>query len=199
VALTSSVVAWRVAHSLITVGFLSSIAYVWWCAISYRRGPLLRAAVAALVAEGFLVTANQGDCPLGPLGDRLGDDVPLFELVLPPKAARLAVPVLGAIYCRRGCPPGTPPPTSAFVASRSSRLNGPRGRCSGQRRVSPVDQVSLQPKPSRLRAARGRESSPRRVSSSRTYASPSPPIPRPSQVRIASRRSGVRTTLRGRS
>jgi hypothetical protein len=43
------------------------------------------------------VTANRGDCPLGGLQDRLGDPVPLFELVLSPSAARRAVPVLGAV------------------------------------------------------------------------------------------------------
>jgi hypothetical protein len=62
-----------------------------------RRGPLLRFSVAALVAEGVVVAANGGDCPLGGLQDRMRDPVPLFELVLPPRAARLAVPVLGAV------------------------------------------------------------------------------------------------------
>jgi hypothetical protein len=40
----------------------------------------LRPAIAALVGEGVLVGANRGDWPLGPLGDRIGDPVPLFEL-----------------------------------------------------------------------------------------------------------------------
>jgi hypothetical protein len=53
--------------------------------------------VVALAAEGVLVAANGGDCPLGPLQQRVGDPVPLFELVLPPRAARIAVPVLGAV------------------------------------------------------------------------------------------------------
>jgi len=44
-----------------------------------------------------LVAINRGDCPLGPLGNRLGDEAPLFELVLPARAAKLAVPILGAI------------------------------------------------------------------------------------------------------
>jgi hypothetical protein len=44
-----------------------------------------------------LVAANRGDCPLGPLGDRIGDEVPLFELVLPRRAAKAAIPVLGAV------------------------------------------------------------------------------------------------------
>ena len=47
--------------------------------------------------EGLLVVKNRGDCPLGGLQERLGDPIPLFELVLPPRAAKLAVPVLGAI------------------------------------------------------------------------------------------------------
>ena len=54
-------------------------------------------AIGALVAEGTIVACNHGDCPLGPLGDRIGDEVPLFELILPPGAAKLAVPILGAI------------------------------------------------------------------------------------------------------
>ena len=49
------------------------------------------------MTEGVLVTANRGDCPLGGLQDRLGDPVPLFELVLSPSTARRAVPVLGAV------------------------------------------------------------------------------------------------------
>jgi hypothetical protein len=40
---------------------------------------------------------NGGDCPLGPLGDRIGDATPLFELVLSPRAARRAIPALGAV------------------------------------------------------------------------------------------------------
>ena len=46
----------------------------------------------------MLVAANRGDCPLGGLQrERLGDPVPLFELVLSPRAAKRAVPTLGAI------------------------------------------------------------------------------------------------------
>jgi hypothetical protein len=92
-----AVVAWRAAHALIAAGFLASIAYVWRCALIGWRGPRLRLAIAALVGEGVLVVANRGNCPLGPLGDRVGDPVPLFELVLPPEAARRPVPALGVV------------------------------------------------------------------------------------------------------
>jgi hypothetical protein len=89
--------ACRGAHVAITVAFLAAIVYVWWCALTRRRDRWLRLAVAALVAEGAVVTANHGDCPLGPLQARFGDPVPLFELVFPPTAARRAVPALGLV------------------------------------------------------------------------------------------------------
>jgi hypothetical protein len=87
----------RAAHTAIAAAFLLAIAYVWWCALSGRRGPLLRVAVAALIGEGLLVAANRGDCPLGGLQERVGDPVPLFELVLSPASARRAIPVLGVV------------------------------------------------------------------------------------------------------
>jgi hypothetical protein len=43
--------------------------------------PVLAACVAALAGEGILVITNGGDCPLGPLGDRLGDPVSPSERV----------------------------------------------------------------------------------------------------------------------
>ena len=89
--------AFRAAHGAITVAFLAAIVYVWWCALTRRRDRWLRVAVVALVTEGAFVAANGGDCPLGPLQVRLGDPVPLFELVLPPNAARRAVPTLGLV------------------------------------------------------------------------------------------------------
>lgn len=95
--LSPAALAFRSAHTAIAVAFLVAIGYVWWCALAGRRGPLLRAAVAALAGEGILVAACRGDCPLGPLQARLDDPVPLFELVLSPPAAHRAVPILGAV------------------------------------------------------------------------------------------------------
>jgi hypothetical protein len=96
-ALTPAIVAWRAAHAAVAAAFLAAIAHVWWCAISGRRDPWLKRSVVALALEGAVVAANRGDCPLGPLGDRIGDPVPLFELVLSPRAAKRAVPALGAV------------------------------------------------------------------------------------------------------
>lgn len=89
--------AFRAAHAAVAAAFLFAIGWVWWCALTGRRGRLLHVVVAGLAAEGALVVANQGDCPLGPLQERAGDPVPLFELVLSPRAAKRAVPALGAV------------------------------------------------------------------------------------------------------
>jgi hypothetical protein len=80
--LSRAAMSFRVFHAAIAVEQLCAIAYVWWCAITGRRDRLLRVAVATLIGEGVLVAANRGDCPLGGLQERLGDPVPLFELVL---------------------------------------------------------------------------------------------------------------------
>jgi hypothetical protein len=99
--LSRAALAFRAGHTAIAIEQLLAIAYVWWCALTDRRDRLLRIAVATLLIEGVLVVANRGDRPLGGLQQRLGDPVPLFELVLSPRAspraARWAVPTLGAI------------------------------------------------------------------------------------------------------
>jgi hypothetical protein len=78
--------AFRAAHAAIAAEQLTG-----------RRDRMLRIAAATLICEGVPVTANRGDCPLGGLQRRLGDPVPLFELVLWPRAAKRAVPTLDAI------------------------------------------------------------------------------------------------------
>lgn len=67
----------------ITGAELSSLGYVWWCALTGRRDRILVAAAAALLGEAVALVIGKGDCPLGPLQKRPGDPVPLFELVLP--------------------------------------------------------------------------------------------------------------------
>jgi aminoglycoside phosphotransferase family enzyme/predicted kinase len=84
--LSTAALAFRTAHAVVAMAFMLAIAYVWWCALSGHRGPLLRVAAAALGGEGLLVLANHGDCPLGGMQQRLGDQVPLFELFLSRRA-----------------------------------------------------------------------------------------------------------------
>lgn len=86
--------AMRIGHGVIGVFELGCLGYLWACALTRRRGRLLGATLLVLSAEGAGLVIGRGNCPLGPLQRRAGDPVPLFELVLPPRAAKAAVPVL---------------------------------------------------------------------------------------------------------
>jgi hypothetical protein len=87
----------RALHAGISVFFVACLAYVYYAALAGKRGPVLAGALVALAVEGVIVGANRGDCPLGAVHRRYGDEKTFFELFLPPRAAKQAVPVLGAV------------------------------------------------------------------------------------------------------
>jgi hypothetical protein len=91
------VLASRIAHGLISLVFLSCIAVVYLGAWRGRTDTVTLAAIGALCVEGVLVLLAGGNCPLGPLLHKLGDETPFFELFLPPRAAKLAIPILAAV------------------------------------------------------------------------------------------------------
>ncbi len=86
--------AYRVFHAAWSVAGLASLGYIWACAARRQRDRRLWASGAFLSIEGVGLIVGGGDCPMGPLQERLGDQVPFFELVLPPRAAKAAVPIL---------------------------------------------------------------------------------------------------------
>jgi hypothetical protein len=49
--LSRAALAFRAAHATIALEQLLAIAYVWWCALSGRRGRLLRVAAATLIGK----------------------------------------------------------------------------------------------------------------------------------------------------
>jgi hypothetical protein len=89
--------AFRLGHAAIGLIELGCLGYVWNCALTRRRDRLLAASLIVLSAQGVGLVMGRGNCPLGPLQRSLGDPVPLFELVLPPRAAKAAVPTLAAV------------------------------------------------------------------------------------------------------
>ena len=111
--------AWRVAHAAWSVVQLAGLAEIWRAAITRRRGRRTDAAVALLVLEGAGLAIGHGNCPAAPLQAKCGDPVPFFELLLPPRAAKAAVPVLFAISLMAlvalavGTRPATSPRTAA--------------------------------------------------------------------------------------
>ena len=87
----------RLAHAAWSVVGLSTLTHIWFCAVTGRRDRVLPASISFLVIEGVALGVGRGDCPLGPFQRELGYPVPFFELVLPPPAAKAAIPVLAAL------------------------------------------------------------------------------------------------------
>ena len=113
----------RLVHGLISLFFLACIAYVYRAGIQRRRGPLVVAAIAALTVEGAVVGVNGGDCPLGGVHHRVGDDRTFFELFMPPRLAKAAVPVLGGVaavgFLLVLARPPRPPALTGEIAART--------------------------------------------------------------------------------
>ena len=66
-------------------------------AVLRRRDPVAYASAALLLTEGAALLVGRGNCPFGPFQARLGDPVPMFAWVLPPRAAKAAVPILAVV------------------------------------------------------------------------------------------------------
>jgi hypothetical protein len=87
----------RTLHVLVAVVELWALGVVWVSGLRRRRSRATGVAAGLLLAEGAALVVGRGNCPLGPLQARIGDPVPLFELVLPPRAAKAAIPILTGV------------------------------------------------------------------------------------------------------
>lgn len=93
--MTKRILVLRVIHGLIAAYFTVCLLYLYYVAITgFVNHILFLVALFSLVIEGFLVfVLNNGNCPLIHVQKRIGDDKPFFELLLPPKLAKQAIPV----------------------------------------------------------------------------------------------------------
>ncbi len=91
----------RLAHVGWGILNVAGLAYVWLSAATRRRDRLLAASVGLLGARGVALVIGRGNCPFAALQRRLGDPVPMFELLLPPRAARVAIRLLTIVTLAR--------------------------------------------------------------------------------------------------
>ena len=87
----------RIAHATWGILNLAALGWVWLSAFRRSRDRLLATSIALLGMEGVALVIGRGNCPFGPFQQSLGDPVPMFEWVLPPSAAKAAIPVLTVI------------------------------------------------------------------------------------------------------
>lgn len=84
-------------HGAITFIFLSCIGYIYYSAFVNRTDTLTYIAVGMILFEMAVIVINKGNCPLGVIHNKFGDDKTFFELFLSKPMAKRAVPVLGAV------------------------------------------------------------------------------------------------------
>ena len=88
----------RTIHGLFALLFIACIFYIYYSAFLKQFNFFSGLAILSLTIEGILVfLLNNGHCPLAPLQWKLGDSTPFFNLFLPERYARLAVPFFAAI------------------------------------------------------------------------------------------------------
>ncbi|HEY7936062.1 MAG TPA: hypothetical protein VID26_02925 [Candidatus Limnocylindrales bacterium] len=92
--LTPAAQRFRIVHAAWSIAGLASLGYLWTCALVRRRDPALASGITFLVVEGVALAIGGGDCPMATKQRAWGDPKPFFELVLPPRAAKAAVPLL---------------------------------------------------------------------------------------------------------
>jgi hypothetical protein len=107
--------AWRVLHAFWSVAQLWCLGDIWVSVVRRRRSRRVRAGVGFLSVEGAALVIGRGDCPVGTMQAEWGDPVPFFKLVLPPRAAKAAVPVLAVV-------------SAVGIVARALRRPGPVAR-----------------------------------------------------------------------
>lgn len=97
--MTKKILWLRIIHGLFALYFILCLVYLWYVAVTMQvHDGLFVISVLSLAIEGFLVFAlNSGDCPLIHIQRRIGDDVPFFELFLPRRLAKAAIPVFAGL------------------------------------------------------------------------------------------------------
>lgn len=89
----SSILVLRIIHTAFALYFITCVLIIYGTAFTLRINIVFWIALLSLIVEGFLVfILNKGHCPLAPLQRKLKDPVPFFNLFLPDRLAKKAVP-----------------------------------------------------------------------------------------------------------
>lgn len=87
------IVILRTIHGLFALYFILCIFCIYYAIFTLSLDIYLGIAISSLVVEGIMVfLLNRGDCPLIHIQRKIGDEIPFFELFLPKKTAKKAVP-----------------------------------------------------------------------------------------------------------
>ena len=91
--MSREVLVLRIFHGLTAAYFIFCLLYLYYSAFVIKFDFVLVIALISLGLEGFVVfILNNGDCPLIFIQRKVNDPVPFFNLFLPKKLAKKAVP-----------------------------------------------------------------------------------------------------------
>ena len=89
----TAVILLRILHGCIALYFVLCLLYIYYCAIVKTANAFLWIAVVSVLVEGILLYFfNNGDCILIHVQRKIGDNTPFFNLFLPEKIAKRAIP-----------------------------------------------------------------------------------------------------------
>jgi hypothetical protein len=91
--------ALRIFHGFLTFYFTLCLVYLYIVGLTGGVNRVLFIlAVLSLAVEGVAIFAfNAGNCPLIHVQRKIGDEKPFFELLLPPKLAKQAIPAFALL------------------------------------------------------------------------------------------------------
>ena len=82
----------RFIHFIIVIYLVFGIFYIYYSAYTRTTSYLLNVVIVSLFIEGLVIYLNHGNCPLGYIQRKFDDNTPFFELILPKRLAKIAVP-----------------------------------------------------------------------------------------------------------
>ena len=92
------ILAIRIIHGVFTLYFIACLVYLYYAAITSTYDIFLAVAFVSLAIEGFAVyILNDGNCPLLHIHKAVGDEKTFFELFLPKRFARKAMPMFARL------------------------------------------------------------------------------------------------------
>lgn len=93
-----SIIILRILHGIVALYFITCLIYVYSCIFSHITRVYLPIAVTSMSLEGiFVFILNKGNCPLIHIQRKIGDNIPFFNLVLPNKLAKQAIPIFSVL------------------------------------------------------------------------------------------------------
>jgi len=96
--MTKKIYLLRLLHGLASLYFIGCLVYLYYAAVTGEATWFLVVALVSLAAEGYVVfVVNNGDCPLIHVQRKMGDNKPFFELFMPSKLAKQAIPCFAVL------------------------------------------------------------------------------------------------------